>query len=91
MFESAEAFLASGEVGRTACLVCDIRMPGMSGIELLEVLLAQGCSPATIFVTAWPTPALEAKVAGNGALVLLQKPYRAAVMTHWLSIALNQP
>jgi FixJ family two-component response regulator len=91
MFESAEAFLASDEAGSTSCLVCDIRMPGMSGIELHETLLARGCSPATIFVTAWPTPALEARVAGNGALVLLQKPYRAAVMTHWLSIALNQP
>lgn len=89
MFESAEAFLASGEVADTACLVSDIKMTGMSGIEMHEHLLAQGNAPATIFVTAYPTPALEAKATVNGALVLLQKPYRAADMSYWLSIAIG--
>ena len=86
MFESAEAFLASGEAADTACLVSDIKMTGMSGIEMHEHLLAQGNAPATIFVTAYPTPALEAKATVNGALVLLQKPYKAADMSHWLSM-----
>lgn len=89
MFDSAEAFLASGDAPQTDCLVSDIRMPGMSGIEMHEQLIAQGAAPATIFVSAYPTPALEAKVAGNGALVLLQKPYRASDMTHWLSVAIG--
>lgn len=89
MFDSAEAFLASGDAANTTCLVSDIRMPGMSGIEMHEQLMAQGSAPATIFVSAYPTPALEARVAGNGALVLLQKPYRASVMTHWLSVAIG--
>ncbi|RZF24049.1 response regulator [Paraburkholderia sp. UYCP14C] len=91
MFESAEAFLASGEVADTTCLVSDIRMPGMSGVEMHEHLIAQGQAPTTIFISAYPTPSLQAKAASNGALVLLQKPYQASVMTHWLSVALGVP
>lgn len=91
MFESAEAFLASGDAECTVCLISDIRMSGMSGVEMHEQLLAQGQAPATIFISAYPTPALQAKATGNGALVLLQKPYRASVMTHWLSMAVGTP
>jgi FixJ family two-component response regulator len=91
MYESAEEFLASGQAAHTACLISDIRMPGMSGIEMHERLRAQGHAPATIFTSAYPTPALQAKAASNGALVLLQKPYQATAMTHWLSIALGNP
>jgi FixJ family two-component response regulator len=91
MFESAEAFLASGDVSDTACLVSDIRMSGMSGVEMHERLVAQGQAPATIFISAYPTPSLQAKAMGNGALVMLQKPYQACVMTHWLSVALGAP
>ena len=91
MFESAEAFLASGQAGESTCLVSDIRMSGMSGVEMHERLLAQGHAPATIFISAYPTPALEARVVNNGALVLLQKPYRASVMTQWLAAAVRAP
>jgi FixJ family two-component response regulator len=91
MYESAEEFLASGQAAHTSCLISDIRMPGMSGIEMHEHLRAQGHAPVTIFITAYPTPALQAKAVGNGALVLLQKPYPTAVMTHWLSVALGNP
>jgi FixJ family two-component response regulator len=91
LFESAEAFLASGEAAVTTCLISDIRMSGMSGIEMHERLVAQGAAPATIFVSAYPTPALHARATGNGALVLLQKPYQVSAMTHWLSVALGNP
>jgi FixJ family two-component response regulator len=91
MFDSAEAFLASGEIVDTTCLVSDIRMSGMSGVEMHEHLVAQGQAPATIFISAYPTPLLQAKATSNGALVLLQKPYQASVMTHWLSVALGVP
>ncbi|WP_321927709.1 response regulator transcription factor [Paraburkholderia guartelaensis] len=91
LFESAEAFLSSADVGETACLVSDIRMPGMSGIEMHEYLLARGKAPVTIFISAYPTPALETRAAGNGALVLLQKPYHSSVMSHWLTVALGKP
>ncbi|WP_408371624.1 MULTISPECIES: response regulator transcription factor, partial [unclassified Paraburkholderia] len=52
MYESAEEFLASGQAAHTSCLISDIRMPGMSGIEMHERLRAQGHAPATIFISA---------------------------------------
>jgi FixJ family two-component response regulator len=91
MYESAEEFLSSGQAAHTSCLISDVRMPGMSGIEMHECLRAQGHAPATIFISAYPTPALQAKAASNGALVLLQKPYKSAVILHWLSVALGNP
>lgn len=91
MFESAEEFLASGEAVDTSCLISDIRMTGMSGVEMHERLVAQGQAPATIFISAYPTPSLQARAVGNGALVLLQKPYQPSVMTHWLSVAVGVP
>jgi FixJ family two-component response regulator len=91
MYESAEEFLASGQAAHTSCLISDIRMPGMSGIEMHERLRADGHAPATIFISAYPTPAVQAKAVSNGALVLLQKPYQPAVITHWLSVALGNP
>jgi FixJ family two-component response regulator len=90
VYESAENFLASGEVASTACLISDIRMSGMSGLEMHERLVAQGDAPPTIFISAYPTPSVQAKVAGNGALVLLEKPYSAAMIQHWLAVALDE-
>ena len=91
VYESAKEFLASGQAAHTSCLISDVRMPGMSGIEMHESLRAQGHAPPTIFITAYPTPSLQAKAVSNGALVLLQKPYQPAVITHWLSVALGNP
>ena len=91
MYESAEEFLASGQAAYSSCLISDIRMSGMSGIEMHERLRAQGHAPATIFVTAYPTPSLQARAASNGALALLQKPCQPALITHWLSVALGNP
>ena len=91
MYESAEEFLSSGQAAHTSCLISDIRMSGMSGIEMHECLRAQGYAPSTIFITAYPTPSLQAKAVSNGALVLLQKPYEPAVMAHWLTVALGNP
>jgi FixJ family two-component response regulator len=52
VFETAEAFLASGAVSRTQCLVLDIRLPGLSGIDLHQHLLSKGSAMPTVFVTA---------------------------------------
>jgi FixJ family two-component response regulator len=91
MFESAESFLASGEVVNTTCLISDVRMAGMSGVEMHERLVAQGQAPATIFICAYLTPMLQARATGNGALVSLQKPYQVSVITYWLSVAVGAP
>ena len=62
-FDSAEAYLQSmppaGSDG-TGCLISDVRMPGMSGIEMFEHLLALGAAPPTLLMTAFPTDALRA-------------------------------
>ncbi len=89
LYESAEAFLDSGEAANTACLISDILMSGASGVEMHANLVAQSVAPPTIFISAYPTPALQAKVMSNGALVLLEKPYSTAVIAHWLSVALD--
>jgi len=89
MYDSADEFLSSREAAHTSCLISDVLMPGMSGIEMHERLRAQGHAPATIFISAYPTASLQAKVVCTGAFVLLPKPYTAATMTHWLSVVLR--
>jgi FixJ family two-component response regulator len=89
LYDSAEAFLASGQATDTACLISDIRMPGMSGVEMHEQLIAQRIAPPTIFISAYPSAAMRARVDANGALALLEKPYSADAMAQWLSIAVE--
>jgi len=89
VYESAQAFLDLGDASDTACLVTDVRMPGMSGVEMHERLIEQGMAPPTIFITVCPSPALRARVMSNGALVLLEKPPSPEAMARWLSSALG--
>jgi FixJ family two-component response regulator len=89
MYESAEAFLDSGHASYTACLVSDVCMPGLSGVEMHERLLAGGIAPPTIFISVLPSPALHARVLSNGALALLGKPPSIEEMVHWLTSAIR--
>ncbi|MGF6641297.1 response regulator transcription factor [Paraburkholderia sp. MM6662-R1] len=93
-FDSAEAYLQSmppaGADG-TGCLISDMRMPGMSGIEMFEHLLALDAAPPTLLMTAFPTDALRARVAATGALALLEKPLDAAALEHHLTRVLGTP
>lgn len=89
LYESAQAFLDSGHAGDSACLVSDVRMPGMSGVEMHERLIEQGIAPPTIFVTVSPSPALQARVMSNGALAVFEKPLSPETMMHWLSNILS--
>jgi FixJ family two-component response regulator len=88
---SAEAFLRSGQIAYTACLISDVRMPNMSGIEMHDRLRQLGYGLPTIFVTAFPTATLRATVIANGALALLEKPVDGVALEHYLSVALGQP
>jgi FixJ family two-component response regulator len=90
-FASAEDFLSSGRIAQTSFLISDIRMPGMSGIELHDCLLRQGYAPPTIFITAFPTAVLHAQTQAQGALALLEKPVDATAIAHWLTMALGAP
>ncbi|WP_347879623.1 response regulator [Burkholderia sp. BCC1047] len=91
LFASAEEFLNSGKLAETSCLISDVMMPGMSGVEMLLQILALDHVTPTIFITSFPTAALKAKSLDAGALVVLGKPIDPDALEHWLNVALNQP
>jgi FixJ family two-component response regulator len=74
-FASAEEFLQSGQQRQTACLIADIRMPGMSGLELQAKLNAEHCKIPTIFITAHGDARLRMQALRAGAVEFLAKPF----------------
>jgi FixJ family two-component response regulator len=75
-FASSEAFLEKREGADPDCLILDIHMPGMSGLELLEELRERGDKVPVIVVTGRPSPADTARALAAGALALLDKPFK---------------
>lgn len=73
-FESAEAFLAEYKEERPACLVVDQRMPGMGGIQLLELLRHRNCFVSFVLMTAYPNTRSTVRAIQGGAIDLLEKP-----------------
>jgi FixJ family two-component response regulator len=74
-FASAEEFLASGEQQETGCLIADIRMPGMSGLELQATLNTDGCRIPTIFITAHGDEKMRMQALRAGAVEFVAKPF----------------
>ena len=74
-FASAEEFLGSGGPAETACLVADVRMPGMSGLDLQARLNAGPTRIPIVFITAHGDAAARARALGAGAVRFLQKPF----------------
>jgi FixJ family two-component response regulator len=74
-FASAEEFLQSGQYRNTACLIADIRMPGMSGLELQARLNADHCRIPTIFITAHGDAKMRLQALRAGAVEFLAKPF----------------
>ncbi len=89
-FASAEEFLDSSLAEQATCLISDIQMPGMSGIELQAVLLNQGRHIPTIFITAFPEERLRRQVEASGAIGFLSKPFDARVLMDCVDLALTQ-
>ena len=73
-FERAEDFLKSDYLGRTRCLISDMRMPGMSGFELHDRLVTSGISIPTIIITAFPQDADRLRAERSGVCCYLAKP-----------------
>jgi len=73
-FPSAAGFLQSQELSRTACLISDMRMPGMTGLELHQFLVASGTPIPTILVTAYPNETFRRQALQAGVLCCLTKP-----------------
>ncbi len=74
-FASAEEFLQSDRARDTSCLITDVQMPGMSGVDLQDRLIADDRHTPIIFMTAFPTEKLRARVLEGGALGFLNKPF----------------
>lgn len=91
VFSSAEEFLASSYVEQTTCLITDVVMPGMSGVDLHDRLLELGRAPPTVLMTAFPTAVLEAriqaKIEANSVMAFLEKPVDAATLARCLTLA----
>jgi len=75
-FSSAAELLASGHLYASACLITDVRMPGMDGLELQERLIASGHSIPIIFLTAFPDDRIRERAMIGGAIAFLPKPCR---------------
>ena len=89
-FESAEAFLGSGHQRETACLITDIRMPGMSGLELQATLNAERCKIPTIFITAHGDEEMRFQALREGAVEFLPKPFDDEVLIESIRAALDR-
>ncbi|MCU1382473.1 MAG: response regulator receiver protein [Acidobacteria bacterium] len=87
-FESAEAFLHSGEQHHSACLIADIRMPGMSGLELQARLNDDKVSIPTIFITAHGDSRMRMQALRAGAVEFLAKPFDDEVLLDSVRAAL---
>jgi FixJ family two-component response regulator len=74
-FASAEEFLESGRLPDTACLITDVQMPGMSGVELQSHLTASGHGMPVIFVTGYPEESVRERALDAGAFGFLSKPF----------------
>jgi FixJ family two-component response regulator len=88
-FCSAAEFLESTYVATTACLITDVQMPGLSGIELNDHLIANGHDIPVIFVTAFPDERLRACVDRNGAIGFLHKPFKESRLIECIDTALT--
>ena len=90
-FASAEAFLESPERGETSCLISDVRMPGISGLELQSRLASENRRTPIIFLTAFPDPGIRQRALAGGAICFLTKPFDVDTLIQCVDRALNRP
>lgn len=88
-FASAEAFLAFPRLQETSCLILDVQMPGMSGLDLQAELRARNYSIPIIFITAFPEEALRRRAEAAGALGFFGKPVDGQIIVACLNKALE--
>ncbi|HML27990.1 MAG TPA: response regulator [Hyphomicrobium sp.] len=89
-FASAEEFLKSARLAETSCVITDVHMPGMTGVELQTYLLAQGHHVPMIFITAFPEERTRERVNAAGAVGFLSKPFDGGAMIQCIDKALGR-
>jgi FixJ family two-component response regulator len=88
-FASAEDFLKSGQQHETGCLITDIRMPGMSGLDLQAKLSAEHCRIPTIFITGHGDEKMRLQAMRGGAVKFLAKPFDSAMLLESVRVAMD--
>jgi len=88
-FASVEEFLGSKRLHETSCVISDVQMPGLTGIELQERLAANGHRIPIIFITAFPDDRMRDRAMRSGAVSFMSKPYSEANLIVCLDRALK--
>jgi FixJ family two-component response regulator len=88
-FSSAEDFLSSGQQREAGCLIADIRMPGMSGLDLQSRLNTEQCQIPTIFITAHGDEKMRLQAMRGGAVKFLAKPFDSEILLESVRVALG--
>ena len=89
-FESAEMFVNSGQLHDTLCLIVDVRMPGMDGLQLQSALAAADCRIPIIFITAYEDQESHRRAMQAGAVAFLAKPFIDEQLLQWIRLAVRQ-
>jgi FixJ family two-component response regulator len=88
-FSSAEEFLSSADLNDTSCVIADVRMLDMSGLDLHDHLLKQGYRVPFIFITAFPEETIRVRALQAGAVCFLTKPFDRLTLIRCLDTALE--
>ena len=89
-FASAEEFLRSAQVNGTSCVIADVQMPVLSGLDLLALMRTQGYRVPFIFITAFPDENVRDRALKAGAIAFLAKPFAAPTLIKCLDSALQR-
>jgi len=89
-FASAEDFLQSSHPNDSSCVVADVQMPGMSGLDLLMQVRTRGNDVPFIFITAFPDESVRARALRAGAVGFLAKPFAGPVLISCIETAVNR-
>lgn len=87
-FASAQEFLSSPQLRETSCVIADVQMPGMTGVELQDYLIAHDHSMPIIFITAFPHDRVRERAINAGAVCFLSKPFDEARLLECVEQAL---
>jgi len=89
VFPSAEQFLNSGQLRQTQCLILDVRLPGMTGLQLQRQLWANHCEVPVIFITAHDDNAARIRGLKDGAIEYLFKPFSEEALLNAIHMSLT--
>jgi FixJ family two-component response regulator len=89
-FASVEEFLSSSRLNDIACIIADVQMPGMSGVELQHLLRSRGVTVPFVFITAFPDETMRAHALKAGAVGFLTKPFDGRALIKCIDAALRK-